>query len=248
MPPACPQGGKVGLIDFGQSKQLTREEIEGLARLTVAATERHVDCKALAEAVWDLGVVTGRTDPGIYPVVARMATDMFDTRGVIDPFSPDRQVLHFFQPRQAKCCTFPVRLVLIFPGPHLAIAVQSSKRASTSSRGTSSSSSGRARCQNPHVTSHLDGRHCVETAANSAWRWSPLPFCAFGFQLRSFCAFGFRLRWKADGPFVLIAAPEGTQGGHGTTRELELSRIMAPFSPQGLVMTADGFPMRRSDL
>jgi len=83
------KGGKVGLIDFGQSKQLTTEEVDAFARLVVAATEPRADAGQVAQAVWDLGIVTGRTDDGIKEVVARMAWDMFDTRGTVDPFSPN---------------------------------------------------------------------------------------------------------------------------------------------------------------
>jgi hypothetical protein len=81
------KGGKVGLIDYGQSKQLPDDARIAFAKLIVALDKQ--DKPAINQAMWALGVVTPRDDEELR---SKMAYGMFDTRGRVDPFDPDSPI------------------------------------------------------------------------------------------------------------------------------------------------------------
>jgi len=89
-------GGRVGLIDYGQSKQLEEVHRRALAKLVLAIHGR--DDEKIAEALHDMGVIINTMDT---PLRAKMACDMFDTKGGIDPFSEDSSL------KNAPISTFP---------------------------------------------------------------------------------------------------------------------------------------------
>ncbi|KAK9834339.1 hypothetical protein WJX81_008600 [Elliptochloris bilobata] len=91
--------GSIGLLDFGQAKQLARPQRLAFARLLVAlaaagnATLEGVLLRLtplqqaeVSAALAGLGI---RTGPGLESLRVRIAYGMFDTRGRIDPFSAD---------------------------------------------------------------------------------------------------------------------------------------------------------------
>ena len=84
------QGGRLGLLDFGQSKTLDKGQQRRLATLVLLLSSSNGgrgDDHAIMDALLDLGVVFERRDPGS---CATMATHLFDTRGAVpDPFSPE---------------------------------------------------------------------------------------------------------------------------------------------------------------
>ena len=81
------QGGKIGLIDYGQSKRLPDGYRAAFARLIVALDDG--DEVAVSRALDTLGVVTERDD---VPLKAEMARGMFDTSGKVDPFDPESPI------------------------------------------------------------------------------------------------------------------------------------------------------------
>lgn len=78
------KGAKIGLIDYGQSKQLPLDSKLAFAQLIHALDEQN-DTK-IGEALGGLGVVLEAGDPAL---TSRMAYGMFDTRGRVDPFDPN---------------------------------------------------------------------------------------------------------------------------------------------------------------
>ena len=74
--PCWPADGHVGLLDYGQSKQLPRRDKLALATLIIALTDG--DTLSISEALTRLGVATTKEDP---EVRAQMAVGMFDTLG-----------------------------------------------------------------------------------------------------------------------------------------------------------------------
>ncbi|CAG9460985.1 unnamed protein product [Pedinophyceae sp. YPF-701] len=88
------EGGRIGLIDYGQSKQLTDEERKSFATMVVEMERGDKD--RVCEALWGMGVVTDNpnelSDEEYRSTVAVMATGMFDTRGRVDPFDPDSPI------------------------------------------------------------------------------------------------------------------------------------------------------------
>ncbi|MEW5318649.1 MAG: hypothetical protein WDW38_009856 [Sanguina aurantia] len=90
------KGGSIGLLDYGQSKQLPDTHRLAFARLIVAL---HKANKAgVSSALDDMGVVTALNDTEIR---TRMAYGMFDTRGKVDPFDPDSPI------KKSAITTFP---------------------------------------------------------------------------------------------------------------------------------------------
>lgn len=81
------KGGKVGLIDYGQSKQLPDAARLSFAKLIIAlASEDDVEING---ALWAVGVKTPRDDVKLR---SKMASGMFDTRGHVDPFDPNSPI------------------------------------------------------------------------------------------------------------------------------------------------------------
>ncbi|KAL3146246.1 hypothetical protein ABBQ32_002949 [Trebouxia sp. C0010 RCD-2024] len=78
------KGGRIAILDYGQSKQLPSRDRLALANLIIALADK--DILRISQAMDKLGVRTGTTDPSIR---AKMAYIMFDTRLKVDPFSPD---------------------------------------------------------------------------------------------------------------------------------------------------------------
>lgn len=94
--------GRLGLLDFGQSKTLDREEQRQLAAVVLALAsgrESEEDERAVMDALFRLGVVFERPDPG---TCAEVGAHLFDTRGALpDPFAPDSTL------RSNAITTFP---------------------------------------------------------------------------------------------------------------------------------------------
>ncbi|KAL0020648.1 hypothetical protein WJX79_000580 [Trebouxia sp. C0005] len=78
------KGARIGLIDYGQSKQLPMESKLAFAQLIHALDEQNDS--QIGEALGRLGVVLEAGDPAL---TSRMAYGMFDTRGRVDPFDPN---------------------------------------------------------------------------------------------------------------------------------------------------------------
>ncbi|CAK0783630.1 hypothetical protein CVIRNUC_006829 [Coccomyxa viridis] len=89
----------LGLIDFGQSKQLTEEERLAFARLVIAMSKAEgaelldvvkalepAQQQAVSQGLQDIGIRLGEGELGLR---VRMAYGMFDTRGRVDPFAKD---------------------------------------------------------------------------------------------------------------------------------------------------------------
>ncbi|KAG2436133.1 hypothetical protein HYH02_011642 [Chlamydomonas schloesseri] len=96
------RGGRVGLLDYGQSKQLPDEQRRGFAELVLALNKgRPADISA---ALGKLGVVTEKNDPGLR---AEMAYGMFDTRGKVDPFDPNSPI------KRSAISTFPADMFFV---------------------------------------------------------------------------------------------------------------------------------------
>jgi predicted unusual protein kinase regulating ubiquinone biosynthesis (AarF/ABC1/UbiB family) len=70
------KGGKIGLIDYGQSKKLPDAYRAAFAHLVLALNDG--DDARVSAALRGVGVVTEREDA---PLQARLAYGMFDTRG-----------------------------------------------------------------------------------------------------------------------------------------------------------------------
>lgn len=68
-------GGRIAILDYGQSKQLPSRDRLALANLIIALADK--DILRISQAMDKLGVRTGTTDPSIR---AKMAYIMFDTR------------------------------------------------------------------------------------------------------------------------------------------------------------------------
>ena len=115
---STPTGGKVGLLDYGQSKKLPDDERLGFASLILALGEG--DPQRVSDAMWDLGIVTDKNDAKLR---TRMAYDMFDTAGTyvcavraevmrmryhrLDVWSPDSPL------KQTAISTFPKDLFFV---------------------------------------------------------------------------------------------------------------------------------------
>jgi predicted unusual protein kinase regulating ubiquinone biosynthesis (AarF/ABC1/UbiB family) len=90
------KGGRIGLIDYGQSKRLPDSYRAAFAGLVVALAKG--DRRGTSAALDGLGVVVSKDDDEIK---SRLATGMFDTRGKADPFDPDSPI------KKAGIVTFP---------------------------------------------------------------------------------------------------------------------------------------------
>lgn len=82
------KGAQVALLDYGQSKQLTPEERKAFARLVLSMNSR--DYETIARDLESMGVVFEKD--GMPRLKARVARNMFDTRGVINPFSESSEI------------------------------------------------------------------------------------------------------------------------------------------------------------
>jgi predicted unusual protein kinase regulating ubiquinone biosynthesis (AarF/ABC1/UbiB family) len=96
------KGGRIGVIDYGQSKKLPDWERAQFARLILALDDG--DEKAVSKALDNLGVVTERDDTEIK---AEMARGMFDTTGKVDPFDPESPI------KKMGISTFPADMFFV---------------------------------------------------------------------------------------------------------------------------------------
>ena len=91
----CPAGAKIGLIDYGQSKQLPLDSKLAFAQLIHALDEQNDD--QIACALSSVGVVLGEGSPAL---ASKMAYGMFDTRGRC---TPDSLSLKLYTAKQHIC-------------------------------------------------------------------------------------------------------------------------------------------------
>ena len=68
-------GGKIGLLDYGQSKQLPPKDRLALANLIIALEDK--DILRISQTMDRLGIKTSSTDAAVR---AKMGYGMFDTR------------------------------------------------------------------------------------------------------------------------------------------------------------------------
>ena len=73
--PFCLSGGRIAILDYGQSKQLPPRDRLALANLIVALVDK--DILRISQTMDKLGVKTGTNDPAVR---AKMGYGMFDTR------------------------------------------------------------------------------------------------------------------------------------------------------------------------
>lgn len=105
------KGGKIGLIDYGQSKRLPDAYRAAFARLVLALERRQP--AAISAALDALGVVTARDDQ---PVKAELARGMFDTLGSVDPFDPDSPIKKLAIEKFPSDMFFVLRVVQLLRG------------------------------------------------------------------------------------------------------------------------------------
>ncbi|KAH7619626.1 hypothetical protein Ndes2526B_g06607 [Nannochloris sp. 'desiccata'] len=96
------KGGRIGVIDYGQSKRLPDWERAQFARLILALDSGNE--RAVSKALDNLGVVTERDDTEIK---AEMARGMFDTTGKVDPFDPESPI------KKMGITTFPADMFFV---------------------------------------------------------------------------------------------------------------------------------------
>ncbi|CAL8461942.1 g1473 [Coccomyxa elongata] len=118
--------GNIGLIDFGQSKQLTEEQRLAFARLVLAlsaagSAELLTVVEALSipqqqqisVAIDNIGIRLGKGSLGLR---VRMAYGMFDTRGRVDPFAKDSPMKAMAVERFPSDFFFVLRVLQILRG------------------------------------------------------------------------------------------------------------------------------------
>jgi len=96
------RGGRIGLLDYGQSKQLEDHHRKAFAQLVLELHRKKEE--RISEAVDMLGIVTKGSDVANR---AKMARDMFDTTGRVDPFSDDSPI------KSSAIETFPKDLFFV---------------------------------------------------------------------------------------------------------------------------------------
>jgi len=96
------KGGRIGVIDYGQSKNLPDWERAQFARLILALDSENET--AVSKALDNLGVVTERDD---IEIKAEMARGMFDTTGKVDPFDPESPI------KKMGITTFPADMFFV---------------------------------------------------------------------------------------------------------------------------------------
>eukprot|EP00878_Enallax_costatus_P021138 GHUV01022371.1.p1 GENE.GHUV01022371.1~~GHUV01022371.1.p1 ORF type:complete len:637 (+),score=223.29 GHUV01022371.1:216-1913(+) len=90
------QGGRIALLDYGQSKQLGEKDKRAFADLVLAMNRG--DQRAISSALTLLDVSTSKDDISLR---SEMAYGMFDTRGKVDPFDKNSPI------KQAAIEKFP---------------------------------------------------------------------------------------------------------------------------------------------
>ena len=102
-------GGRIGLLDYGQSKQLPDDSRLAFAELVLAL--RSGDNPRISAAMYGLGVIT---EKGAEATRCKMAYGMFDTRGRCAISSGPKSI-----PR----LQFPNLLASFFPLDHLPLDI-----------------------------------------------------------------------------------------------------------------------------
>ena len=96
------KGGKIGLIDYGQSKKLPDRYRLPFAKMVLALEKK--DDEEICRALDSLNIETSKGDPSIK---ARIAWGMFDTEGKVDPFDPNSPI------KQVSVENFPSDLFFV---------------------------------------------------------------------------------------------------------------------------------------
>ena len=105
------KGGKIGLIDYGQSKRLPDTYRAAFAGLVIAlAAKQNVE---ISRALDRLGLVVTKPD---HDLKAKLARGMFDTRGRINPFDPDSPIKKAGIEKFPKDMFFVLRVVQLLRG------------------------------------------------------------------------------------------------------------------------------------
>lgn len=81
------KGGKIGLIDYGQSKKLPDRYRLPFAKMILALEKK--DDEEICQALDQLKIETSKDDKKLK---ARIAWGMFDTEGTVNPFDPDSPI------------------------------------------------------------------------------------------------------------------------------------------------------------
>ncbi|KAF5841271.1 ABC1/COQ8 ser/thr kinase [Dunaliella salina] len=105
------RGGRLSLLDYGQSKQLPRDQREALASLVLEMVKG--DPERISGALADIGVETEKQDPELR---TEMAYGMFDTRGKVDPFDPNSPIKQSAINRFPADMFFVLRVVQLLRG------------------------------------------------------------------------------------------------------------------------------------
>ncbi|KAL4431977.1 hypothetical protein ABPG77_000244 [Micractinium sp. CCAP 211/92] len=105
------KGGKIGLIDYGQSKRLPDSYRAAFARLVTELGSG--DEQKIAAALGSLGIVTEREEPRLQ---AKLAYGMFDTSGKADPFDPDSPIKQMGIQKFPPDMFFVLRVVQLLRG------------------------------------------------------------------------------------------------------------------------------------
>jgi predicted unusual protein kinase regulating ubiquinone biosynthesis (AarF/ABC1/UbiB family) len=98
------KGGRIGLIDYGQSKKLPDRYRLPFAKMVLALEKK--DDMEICRALDGLNVET-TAKPGEEKVKAKIAWGMFDTEGKIDPFDPNSPI------KQVSVENFPSDLFFV---------------------------------------------------------------------------------------------------------------------------------------
>jgi len=105
------QGARIGLLDYGQSKQLSEQQRKAFARLVLAMHKGNA--AKISEVLGELGVVTENADASLR---TEMAYGMFDTRGKVDPFDPNTPIKRSAISRFPPDLFFVLRVVQLLRG------------------------------------------------------------------------------------------------------------------------------------
>lgn len=96
------KGGRIGLIDYGQSKKLPDRYRLPFAKMILALEQK--DNSKICRAMQELNIETSEGDEA---VKARIAWGMFDTEGTINPFDPNSPI------KQVSVENFPSDLFFV---------------------------------------------------------------------------------------------------------------------------------------
>lgn len=107
------KGGRIGLIDYGQSKRLPDDYRASFARLILKLGNQNPQEDEISRSLDELGVVTERDDK---PLKAQMARGMFDTSGTVNPFDPESPIKKMGVQKFPPDMFFVLRVVQLLRG------------------------------------------------------------------------------------------------------------------------------------